>query len=106
MSFSARIRAILHFVFPLFLFVCSASFAFSADAKTADGKTLWDQGRYRQLGKLAQDRLAHNAADAEALVWLSADYDASGEFDRAVEHARQPTEIAPSSSAAHCQLAD
>src|SRR6266511_6299921 len=106
MSFSARVRAILHFVFPIFLLVFSASFAFSADAKTADGKTLWDQGRYRQLGKLAQDRLAHNAADAEALVWLSAVYDASGDFDRAVETARHATEVAPSSSDAHCQLAD
>src|SRR6266511_146183 len=106
MSFSARVRAILHFVFPIFLLVFSASFAFSADAKTADGKTLWDQGRYRQLGKLAQDRLAHNAADAEALVWLSAVYSASGDLDRAIESARRATRVSPDSSDAHCQLAD
>lgn len=101
MSFSTPFRAIL-----LFVFVFSASFALSADVKSPDGKTLWEQGRYRQLSRLAQDRLAHNADDADALIWLSAVYSASGDFDRAVETARRATEVAPSSSEAHCQLAD
>ena len=76
------------------------------DTKTPDGKTLLEQGRYRQLSRLAQDRLAHSANDAEALVWLAAVYDASGDYDRAVETARRATQAAPNSSEAHCELAD
>jgi tetratricopeptide (TPR) repeat protein len=100
MSLSTPCRAIL--LFALF----SSTLAFSADARSADGKTLLEQGRYRQLYNLAEDRLAHNPNDAEALIWLSAVYDASGDFDQAVETARRATAAAPDSSEAHCQFAD
>jgi tetratricopeptide (TPR) repeat protein len=78
----------------------------SSLAFCADGKTLLEQGHYRQLSSLASERLAHNPNDAEALFWLSASYDAFGDFDRAVDFARRATEAAPSSSEYHCQFAD
>jgi tetratricopeptide (TPR) repeat protein len=77
-----------------------------ASAFAADGKTLLEQGHYHQLYKLAQDRLNRNSHDAEALAWMSAVYDAQGNFDRAVEFARRATEAAPNSSESHCQAAD
>jgi tetratricopeptide (TPR) repeat protein len=79
----------------------ASTFAFSAD-----GKTLLEQGHFRQLRAVAQDRLNRNSHDAEALAWLSAVYDAHGDFERAVEFGRRATEAAPNSSEAHCQLAD
>ncbi len=90
-------RAWLLFV----LFVLTSTLAFSAD-----GKTLFDQGHFRQLSAVAQERLSRNPNDAEALSWMSAVSDASGDFDRAVEFGRRATEAAPSSSDSHCQLAD
>jgi tetratricopeptide (TPR) repeat protein len=79
----------------------ASSFAFSAD-----GKTLLDQQHFRQLSALAQERLNRNPHDAEALSWLSAVYDAYGQFDRAVDFGRRATEAAPNSGEIHCQLAD
>jgi len=78
----------------------------SSFASAADGKTLLDQGHFRQLRAVAQDRLNRNPHDAEALSWMSAVYDAYGDFDRAVEFGRRATEAAPNSSDYHCQLAD
>jgi tetratricopeptide (TPR) repeat protein len=94
-SISTRFRALL--LFALF----ASTLAFSAD-----GKTLFEQGHYRQLSGVAKERLARNPNDAEALFWLSAIYDAYGDFDRAVDFARRSTQAAPSSSEYHCQLAD
>jgi tetratricopeptide (TPR) repeat protein len=74
--------------------------------RAADGATLLEQQRYRLLLGVAQQRLADNPKDAEALEWLSAVQSASGEIDRAVESARRAVEAAPDSSEAHCQLAD
>jgi tetratricopeptide (TPR) repeat protein len=88
------------------LMLASAPFACAGQALAADGKMLLEQGRYRQLYNVAQERLSRNGNDAEALTWLSAVYDARGDFDRAMELARRATEAAPSSSEAHCQLAD
>jgi tetratricopeptide (TPR) repeat protein len=85
----------------IFFALVSSTFAFSAD-----GKTLLEQGHYRQLYGVAQERLARNPKDAEALSWLSAIYDAHGNFDLAVDFGRRATEAAPNSSEAHCQLAD
>ncbi len=108
MSAFFRSRSILLVTF--FSLLC-ASFALAGDIKAAeakvpDGKTLQEQGRYRQLSRLAQDRLAHNPNDANALIWMSAVQSASGDLDRAVETARHATQVAPDSSEAHCQLAD
>ena len=104
MSSSAFFRAIL------VSFLFSSCFALTQskapDAKPADGKTLLEQGRYHQLSKLAQDRLAHNSDDTDGLIWMSAVYSASGDLDRAVDAARHATRVAPESSEAHCQLAD
>lgn len=75
-------------------------------AFSADGKILLAQGRYRQLYGVAQERLNRNSNDAEALSWMSAIYDARGDFDRAVDFARRSTEAAPNSSEFHCQFAD
>jgi tetratricopeptide (TPR) repeat protein len=95
MSLSLRLRAVLLFVF------FAATLAFSAD-----GKTLFEQGHYRQLDGVAKDRLQHKPNDPEALFWLSSIYDAFGDFDRAVDYARRATEAAPGSSEYHCQYAD
>ncbi|MGA3125091.1 MAG: hypothetical protein ABSD13_00125 [Candidatus Korobacteraceae bacterium] len=92
-----RFRAALLFA----LFVSISTFAFSAD-----GKTLFEQGHFRQLSRVAQERLKSNPQDAQALSWMSAVYDASGDFDRAADFARRATEAAPSSSEIHCQFAD
>jgi tetratricopeptide (TPR) repeat protein len=78
----------------------------SSAALAADGKTLMEQGHFRQLYGVAQQRLQANPNDAEALTWMSAIYDAWGDFDRAVDYGRRATAAAPSSSEAHCQLAD
>ncbi len=86
-------------------FFCCA-FLIPALAHAADGKTLLEQGHFRQLYGVAQERLTRNSNDAEALSWMSAIYDAYGDFDRAVEFGRRATEAAPSSSEYHCQLAD
>jgi tetratricopeptide (TPR) repeat protein len=77
-----------------------------ASATAADGKTLLEQGHFRQLSNLAQERLKANSNDAEALSWMSAVYDAQGNFERAVEFARRATEAAPNSGEYHCQAAD
>jgi tetratricopeptide (TPR) repeat protein len=95
MSLSLRIRAVL--LFTLFA---------STLALSADGKTLFEQKHYRQLSGIALERVQHNPNDAEALFWLSAIYDAYGDFDRAAEFARRSTEAAPGSSEYHCQYAD
>lgn len=78
----------------------------SVSAFSTDGKTLLEQQHYRQLFNLAQEHLNRNSHDAEALSWISAVYDAYGEFDRAVDFARRAAEAAPNSSEIHCQLAD
>jgi tetratricopeptide (TPR) repeat protein len=86
----------------LFLFlVFATTLAFSAD-----GNILLAQGHYHQLYGVAQERLHRNSNDAEALSWMSAIYDARGDFDRAVDFARRSTEAAPNSSEFHCQFAD
>lgn len=72
----------------------------------ADGRTLLEEGHFRQLYGVATERLNHNSRDAEALTWMSAIYDAWGDFDKAVDFARRATEAAPNSSEAHCQYAD
>ena len=95
MSVSLPFRAA--FLFLLF----ATTLAFSAD-----GKTLLAQGHFRQLYGVAQERLNRNSNDAEALSWMSAIYDAYGDFDRAVDFARRATEAAPNSSEFHCQFAD
>jgi tetratricopeptide (TPR) repeat protein len=87
MSLSLRLRAVLLFA------LLASTFAFSAD-----GKTLFEQGHYRQLSSIAQERWQHNPNDAEALFWLSGIYDAFGDFDRAVDYARRATEASPGSS--------
>ncbi len=85
-----------------FLFaLLTSSFAFAAG-----GASLLEQGHYHQLRAVAQERLNHDPRDAEALFWMSAVYDAYGEFDRAVDFAHRATEAAPNSSEYHCQLAD
>ena len=84
----------------LFALIAS-TFAFSTD-----GKILLEQQHFRQLQSLAQERLNRNPHDAEALAWMSAIYDAYGEFERAVDFGRRATEAAPNSSEYHCQLAD
>jgi tetratricopeptide (TPR) repeat protein len=96
MSSSLRLRAVL-----LFILFLASTLAFSAD-----GKTLFEQGHYRQLYGVAQERIQHNPSDAEALFWLSGIYDAFGDFDRAVDYARRATEASPGSSEYHCQYAD
>jgi len=95
MSASFRFCAVL------LLVLFASTLAFSAD-----GKTLFEQGHYRQLSGIAQERLQHNPNDAEALFWLSGIYDAFGDFDRAVDFARRATEASPGSSEYHCQYAD
>ncbi len=95
MLHSLRFRVILSF------FLLASTFVFSID-----GSTLLAQGHYRQLMAVAQERLNRNANDAEALYWMSAAYDAYGNFDRAVDFARRATEAAPKSSEYHCQFAD
>ena len=55
---------------------------------------------------MAQERLRHNPHDADALMWMGAIYDATGEFDKAVEYGRRATEAAPNNAEIHCQLAD
>jgi tetratricopeptide (TPR) repeat protein len=92
---SLRFRAALLFV------LLASTLAFSAD-----GKALLEQGHYRQLSGIAQARLSHNPNDAEALSWMSAIYDAFGDFEKAVEFGRRAAEAAPNSAEAHCQLAD
>jgi tetratricopeptide (TPR) repeat protein len=92
---SIRFRAVLLFA------IFASTLAFSAD-----GKILLEQGHYRQLYGVAQERLKRNPNDGQALSWMSAVYDASGDFDRAVDFARRSTEAAPSSSEFHCQFAD
>jgi tetratricopeptide (TPR) repeat protein len=105
---SVRYRTLLLLILFSAILACATSSAASSanQAPSADGKTLLEQGRYRQLYNLAQDRLSHNPNDAEALIWLSAVYDASGDFDHAIDFARRATAAAPSSNEAHCQLAD
>jgi tetratricopeptide (TPR) repeat protein len=100
-----RFRASLLFAVAFF---ATASFmmAFTASASAADGKTLLEQGHFRQLSGIAQERLRRNPNDAEALSWMSAVYDAYGDFDHAVDFARRSTEAAPNSSEFHCQYAD
>ena len=100
MSTSLRFRAASFIAFVLAVLSCS-TLAFAAD-----GKTLLEQGHFRQLSGIAQERLKRNPNDAEALSWMSAIYDAYGDFDRAVEYGRRATEAAPNSSDFHCQLAD
>jgi tetratricopeptide (TPR) repeat protein len=95
MSSSFRFRAGLLFV------LLASTLAFSAD-----GKTLLEQGHFRQLHGIAQQRIQRNPNDPEALSWMSAVYDAYGDFDRAVDFARRSTEAAPNSSEFHCQYAD
>lgn len=85
----------------MLLVVFAATLAFSAD-----GQTLFEQGRYRELSGIAQERLQRNPNDAEALFWFSGIYDAFGDYDRAVDFARRATEAAPESSEYHCQFAD
>jgi tetratricopeptide (TPR) repeat protein len=94
---SFRIAALLIAIIPSTLVV---------SATAADGKTLMEQGHFRQLSILAQERLKANSHDAEALSWMSAVYDAQGNFERAVEFARRATEAAPNSGEYHCQAAD
>jgi tetratricopeptide (TPR) repeat protein len=95
MSLSVRFRAVLLFA------LLASNLAFSAD-----GKSLLEQGHFRQLAGVAQERLQRNPNDAEALFWLSAVSDADGDFDRAVDFAHRATEAAPGSSEYHCQFAD
>ena len=83
-----------------------ASVTFVTSAFAADGKTLLEQQHFRQLYGVAQELLKHNPNDAEALSWMSAVYDARGEFERALDFARRSTEAAPNSGEIHCQLAD
>lgn len=78
----------------------------SAVAFAADGKTLFEQKRFHALYNVAQERLARNPNDAEALMWMGAVYDATGEYDKAVEYGRRAIEAAPNSAQAHCELAD
>jgi tetratricopeptide (TPR) repeat protein len=85
----------------LFLVLLASTLAFSAD-----GRALLEQGHYRQLSGLAKERLNRDSHDAEALFWMSAIYDAYGDFERAVEFGRRATEAAPDRSEYHCQLAD
>jgi tetratricopeptide (TPR) repeat protein len=73
---------------------------------SADGRTLLEQGHFRQLRAVAQERLNHNPHDADALSWLSSVYDAYGDFDHAVEFGRRAADAAPNSSEIHCELAD
>jgi tetratricopeptide (TPR) repeat protein len=95
---SLRIRIALCFVL--------ITFATSTVAFAADGKALLEQGHFRQLSGIAQERLKHNPNDAEALSWMSAITDAYGDFERAVDYGRRATEAAPNSAEYHCQLAD
>ena len=90
----------------LFIAIAASIFIPSTFASAADGKTLLEQGHFRQLSAIAQERLKRNPKDAEALSWMSAVYDAYGNFERAVEYGRRATEAAPNSGEAHCQLAD
>jgi len=92
---SLRFRATLLFV----LFTATLAFG-------ADGKTLLEQKHFRQLYGVAQERLKHNSNDGEALSWLSAVYDAYGDFDKAVDYGRRAAEAAPNSADIRCQLAD
>jgi tetratricopeptide (TPR) repeat protein len=92
---TAPLRTALCFV------LVASTFVFSAD-----GKTLLEQGHYRQLYGIAQSRLNQNPRDGEALIWMSAIYDAWGDFDKAVAYGHRAAEAAPDSSEAHCQLAD
>jgi len=85
----------------LLLVLLASTFGFSAD-----GRTLLEQGHYRQLAGAAQERLNRDSHDAEALFWMSAISDAYGDFEHAVDFARRATEAAPSRSEYHCQLAD
>lgn len=78
----------------------------SASAWAADGKALLEQGHFRQLSVVAQERLARNPHDAEALSWLSAVYDAYGDFDKAVDYGQRAVAAAPNTSDIHTQLAD
>jgi len=90
----------------LYIALVSSILAFAVPAAAADGHTLMEQGHFRQLYGVAQQRLNRNANDPEALSWMSAVYDAWGDFDRAVDYARRSTEAAPNSSEFHCQYAD
>lgn len=85
----------------LFVALFASSFALAAD-----GKALLEQGRFRQLSGVAQERLARNPHDAEALSWLSAVYDAEGDFDKAVDYAQRAVAAAPNNADIHTQLAD
>lgn len=76
-----------------FIFVLIATSAFAAD-----GKLLLEQGRFRQLYGVAKDRLSHNAHDAEALSWMSAIYDAQGDFDTALDFLAAPPRPRPSAA--------
>lgn len=80
--------------------------AFPLRAHAADGRTLMVQGHYRQLYGVAEQRLKANPRDAEALMWVSAVWDAYGDFDKAVDFGKRAVDAAPNSSDAHCQLAD
>jgi tetratricopeptide (TPR) repeat protein len=95
MSRSLLSRAILLCV----LFVSSFALA-------ADGKALLEQQHFRQLYNVAQERLARNPNDAEALSWLSAVYDAYGDFDKAVDYGQRAVAAAPNNADIHTQLAD
>jgi tetratricopeptide (TPR) repeat protein len=83
------------------LLASAASFCFAAD-----GKTLFEQKRFHALYGVAQERLSRNPKDADALMWMGAVYDATGEFDKAVDYGRRATEAAPNNAEIHCQLAD
>ena len=83
------------------LLASAASFCFAAD-----GKTLFEQKRFHALYGVAQERLNRNPKDADALMWMGAVYDATGEFDKAVDYGRRATEAAPNNAEIHCQLAD
>src|SRR6266702_8499027 len=90
----------------LFIAIAASIFIPSTFASAADGKTLLEQGHFRQLSAIAQERLKRNPKVAEALSWMSAVYDAYGNFERAVEYGRRAIEAAPNSGEVHCQLAD
>lgn len=80
--------------------------SFSSSLFALDGHALLEQKRFRLLYHVANERVTRNAQDAEALVWLSAVYDAEGDLGHAADLAQRATQAAPNSSEAHCQMAD
>jgi tetratricopeptide (TPR) repeat protein len=85
----------------LFVALFATTFAWAAD-----GKVLLEQKHFRQLAGVAQERLARNPHDAEALSWLSAVYDAYGDFEKAVDYGQRAVAAAPNNADIHTQLAD